>query len=372
MHHTVPLARRNLFQDRRRAVLSVSGVASALLLVLILQGIFVGAMAQVTRYLDRLPADVIVSQRGVRTMHMSTSALPADTTASAEAVDGAAWAEPIRFATGVITAPSSARQLSYLIGFDPVTNRAGPHQLTAGALPDHGEGVLDEVAADQLDVGIGDELRVYGSPVRIAGLSEGGTSITNTTLFVRLDDMAALQPDSISYILVGAEPGTTPSELRDRLGDTLPDTTVQTRSEFSRSEARIVSDMSADVMRIMNIVALGIALAVIALALFTLTLAKLRDYGIVKAIGARPSRLARVILAQAAWTVTAALTLAVLAALGAGMLIGRVQPAVEIIIEPAGVARLGLTALGVGAVGALLPLRRVLAVDPASAFRRAA
>ena len=58
----VPVARRNLFQDRRRVLLSTGGVAVALLLVLILGGIFAGAMRQLTGYIDRSGADLIVSQ----------------------------------------------------------------------------------------------------------------------------------------------------------------------------------------------------------------------------------------------------------------------------------------------------------------------
>lgn len=369
MARTVPLARRNLFQDRRRAALAIGGVGVSLVLVLVLQGIFAGAMQQVTRYIDRLPADVVVSQGGVSTMHMSTSALPPDTVEAVAAQPGVAWAEAIRFATGVITGPNGARTLSYVVGFDTATNRSGPHHLTAGKLPDHGEGVLDRLGADQLGVTVGDEITVGGTAVRIAGLSQGGTSITNTTLFVRFDDMAAVQPDAVSYVFVAATSGTSPGVLRDRLAEELPDATVQTRRQFSHSEARIVSDMSADVMRIMNVVGLGIALAVIGLALFTLTLAKLRDYGVVKAIGARPRRLLGIIAAQAAWTVAVSLALAISLTAAAGAVVARVQPSVEILLVPGQVARTGLAALLVAALGAVLPLRRVLAIDPASAFR---
>jgi len=58
------------------------GIAVAMLLVLVLDGIFAGAMRQVTAYLRTSPADAIVSQQSVRTMHMSLSALPASTTRS--------------------------------------------------------------------------------------------------------------------------------------------------------------------------------------------------------------------------------------------------------------------------------------------------
>jgi putative ABC transport system permease protein len=80
----VPLARRNLFQERRRALLAVAGVAMALLLVLVLQGIFDGAMRQVTAYIRTSEADLFVSQQGVRTMHMSASALPPGSSSGSE------------------------------------------------------------------------------------------------------------------------------------------------------------------------------------------------------------------------------------------------------------------------------------------------
>jgi putative ABC transport system permease protein len=72
----VPIGRRNLFSDRRRAVLGIAGVGVALLMVLMLAAIVNGAMRQVTRYIDTSPADVFVAQRGVTNMHMASSAVP--------------------------------------------------------------------------------------------------------------------------------------------------------------------------------------------------------------------------------------------------------------------------------------------------------
>lgn len=77
----VPVGRRFLFVERRRAVLAVLGVAASLLLVLLLTGIFAGAIDRVTYYIRTSPADVFVSQGGVRTMHMSSSVLPSDAVA---------------------------------------------------------------------------------------------------------------------------------------------------------------------------------------------------------------------------------------------------------------------------------------------------
>jgi hypothetical protein len=68
MSARMPLARRIVFADPRRAALATGGWRWRYSWVLVLDGIFAGAMRQVTNYLRESPADVIVSQRGVRTM----------------------------------------------------------------------------------------------------------------------------------------------------------------------------------------------------------------------------------------------------------------------------------------------------------------
>jgi putative ABC transport system permease protein len=371
MNGRVPLARRALFQDRRRAALAAGGVAAALLLVLMLQGIFDGAMHQVTAYLRNSPADVIVSQKNVRTMHMSVSALDPDTPAVVARVDGVAWAEGIRYTTTSLAGANGRQQLSYVIGYDPTTGRGGPRRLTSGRAPGTGEIIVEKVAADRLGVHLGDTIRVFNDSYRVTGLFRGGTTIANSIAFITSDDFAAHRGNTVAYVLVGAQPGVSARELAGRVAAALPTDTVQTRDQFADEEASLVKDMSADLMQIMSIIGFLIALAVIGLTLFTLTLAKLREHAIVKALGGPNRRLAAIVLAQAAWSVALAVTVATLLALGLGALISRVNPATTIAIEPSSVLRVSIAALAVGAIGAVIPLRRVVAIDPASAFRRA-
>ena len=369
MSRRVPVARRYLFGERRRAVLATAGVAVALLLVVVLDGIFAGAMRQVTAYIRSSPADVIISQRGVRTMHMSNSALPADLAARARAVEGVDWVAPIGFVSGVIGTDTGGHQLSYVIGYTP-GQPGGPHHLVSGRAPAAGEAVIDQIAADQLGLNVGDQVRVLGAWLRVCGLAEGGTSIVNTTTYVTAAELDRIHGPTTSYLLVGAQPGISATTLRTTLATALPGTTVQTRSQFAAQEAAVVADMSADVMRIMAIIGFAIALAVVCLTLFTATLARLREYGIIKALGAGTGRLAGVVIAQAAWTVAVALATSVALAVVAGRVVEAVAPTITIAIEPASILRVAGGAAIIGAISALAPLRRVVAVDPASAFRR--
>lgn len=376
---SVPVGRRLLFVERRRAALTVLGVAAALLLVLVLDGIFAGAIDRVTSYIRSSSATVFVSQAGVRTMHMSASALPADTPAAIAAVPGVDWAAPIGFATVSAAGPGS-RQLSYLIGYDTATGRGGPAELVAGRSPRTSEAVVDEQGAAAMGVGLGDTVTILGTPLSVAGLSTGGTSITNTTIFVSAEQFGSLRghaghagadagPGAISYVLVATRDEASARAVADRIEATVPGVTAQTRAEFASSEAGVVEDMSADLLRLMSLIGLLIAMAVIALGLMTATLSRIRDFAVLKALGAPVRRLAGAVAVQVVWTVVLATATAAVLALLLGQLVPAVAPSVQISITPAALARTTVEALVIGLAAALWPLRRIAAVDPATAFR---
>ena len=364
----VPVGRRFLFADRRRATLTVLGVAASLLLVLVLGGIFAGAVDRVTYYIRTSPADVFVSQAGVRTMHMSASTLPADAPERVAQVPGVAWAAPIAFASGSVAGPQG-RQLTYLIGYDTRTGRGGPRTVVAGRVPGAGEAILDELAADRLGIGVGDRFTVMGMPVRAVGFSTGGSSITNTTVFVDLAEFARIHDGRVSYVLASLDTGADPGTVADRIRTEVGGVTVQSREQFAESEARIVTDMSADLLRLMSTIGLVIALAVIALGLMTATLNRLRDFAVLKALGARTPRLAKAVAMQVLLTVVLASTVATTAALALAWALPTAAPSVQISITAAAVAQTTATALVVGLIAALWPLRRIAALDAATAFR---
>ena len=367
MRH-VPLARRNLFQDRRRSALSIFGIAAALVLVLVLGGVFAGAMRQVTAYIRSSPADVFVAQRDVSTMHMTTSALAPDVVDQARAVDGVEWAEGLYYTTSTLDTGDSSL-ITYVFGYDTTTGRGGPRTLAAGRPPGRGEVVVDSAAAEDLGITLGETVAILGQPFTVSGLSTDGTSIANTTTYITGDDFAGLRGPNYGYVLVGAAPGVPADALRARLADALPDTTVLTKGAFERSETNIVRSMAADVMAIISTIGYLIALALIGLTLYNATVAKQRELGIVKALGAPNRRLTATVLAQAAWTVALSIAVAAVISVLLGRLIEAATTNIAVEIEPVAVARTALGAALIGAVAAVLPLRRVAHVDAATAFR---
>src|SRR3989304_3823178 len=70
------LARRNLFRDRARFLLSVFGVAVSVGLILLLAGYRSGVYRQSSAYLDNTPGSVVVAERGIRDFLGTSSVLP--------------------------------------------------------------------------------------------------------------------------------------------------------------------------------------------------------------------------------------------------------------------------------------------------------
>jgi putative ABC transport system permease protein len=362
----VPVGRRNLFSERRRAFLGIAGVAASLFMVLALDGIFGGLMRQVTGYIDFSGADVVVSQRGVRTMHMSSSTVPLTAAGTIRALPGVRWADPILYDTGALLA-SGNRELTYLIGFTP-NGRGGPASIVAGTEPGPGEIVIDRDAADSLGVGLGGRVRILDRSWRVSGMTAGMTNFVNSVSYVRFDDFARARGlrGVGSYVLVGTRVPVSP--MVDRI-EKATGLTAQSRSAFASEERRGVKDMTTDLMQIMTIAAFMIGLAVIGLSLYTATLSRLREIGVMKALGARPGRLGRIVASQAAWTVGSAVAIAVLLAMGLGWVLGR-ETSLPLVVEWPSVLRAAAGGAILGSLGALAPLLRVWRVDPASVFRR--
>ena len=175
----VPVGRRNLFAERRRAVLGVAGVATALLLVLAINGLFAGAMRQISRVIDDSPTDVFVAQAGVRNMHMVYSAIPAATVDRIRVMEGVEWADPLLYDLDALIGAGGKRQLSYVFGYER-GRRGGPKELIGGTEPGPGEIVLDRAAADRIDARIGETVEVFGARWRVSGLTAGLTNIVNS------------------------------------------------------------------------------------------------------------------------------------------------------------------------------------------------
>src|SRR3989304_1262700 len=112
------LARRNLSQDKTRLILSIAGVALAVMLILILKGLLTGMNRQITSYLDHSPGTIVVDQEDVVNLLGATSLLPAGTLQKGDWIGGVGESTPT-FTKLSSFGSHEKKQPAYMVGYEP-------------------------------------------------------------------------------------------------------------------------------------------------------------------------------------------------------------------------------------------------------------
>ena len=372
MSTTWLVTRRNLARNRLRLLVSVGGVALALSLTLSLEAIYAGVANQLTTYIDRSGADVWVSQPGVRNLHMVASWLPDAVVAEVRAVDGVVEATPILYSTDTIAA-GDERAVAYVIGLPAGAPMGGPWEIVDGSdRVGRGEVIVDRGFARRAGVTVGDRVTVLGGEATIVGLSAGTASLVNTVAFVSFDDFRAMRIGApvVSFVLVKAAAGRSAETVAAEVEGRVPGVTAQSREAFAAGERRLVSDMSAEIISIMNVIGFVVGLAVVALTVYIATLARRREYGVLKALGARNRVLYRIVLAQAMLSVVLGFVIGLAFTESLAFLVAKTDLNLELAVTAASLIKVGLFALVIAGLAAILPIRQVAGLDPAMVFRK--
>ncbi len=363
------LALRNLFQNFTQILLGVGGVTLALLLMLALDALLAGSEKQLAAYIETSGADIFIAQDGVKNMHMSVSAISSRDVNQAAAARGVVSASPILYTSSVIEA-KRANVLAYIIGYDPRDPLGGPPQLVSGRadIRRH-EIIIDKSVADADDVLLGDVVKVFGQEFTVIGFTSGLTSIVNSTAFIYMKDFQQLRPgEGYSYALLQVKPGYDSAAVAAAI-NARGEVSALTRADFSREERQIISDMSTQVLNIMNLSGFMIGLAVTALTLYTNTLNKRQEYGVLKAIGAHNVHLYAVVIIQAFTSLAIGFGMAISLVWLLGLALPLAVPQVRLSLTSTGMLRVLLASLVIGLIASLTPAWQMARLDPAEVFR---
>lgn len=366
------IAVKNLLGERTRFTLSVLGVGFAVLLVLIMAGVFVGTTKQVTTYIDHSRNAVWVSQSGVSQLFRAVSWLPEQDRQLLLALPEVGSADPI------LGQPSDfihdGRQTPYfVVGYDTISGVGGPWQLAQGrnvAAP--GEVVVDRVLAAKNEIGIGDTVEIVDGRFTVVGLSDQTAALGNFNAFLALSDAARLlrAGNRVSYFLVQPRPGVTAEQTAAAIVESVPGVDAMTSAAFAHNSRDIIVSMIGRPLRTMIVIAALVGLALIGLTVWTVTAEQLADFGVLRALGVTPIQLCRIVIVQAAIIGAVGFLLGAGTAWALQFLIGGRMGDVTVAITPVVLAVMAVGTAIMTALGSLLPLRQVTRIDPATAFRR--
>jgi len=363
---------RGLLSAPQQLLASIAAVAGAFALVLFFEGVFSGESEKIVALIERTDADVWVMQKGVGNMHMANSFVADWKIDAVAAVEGVEKVTPILYLNSVIEA-GGRNWFSFVVGLEQGDTRAGPWKAAGGAvIPEPGEAVVPDIFASDAGLKIGDQIRIAGRDFTVSGFSAETFSMSNSITYVTLDDLADTMSTigAVSYLLVDAKPGVDAGELAKRIKGEVEKVNALTRQEFSDRDFSIAVQMGLEIVWIMTLVGAALATLLTGFIIYSYVSSRERELAVMKALGVRDTAIYFSIMVQALIIGILAFALAVLVMLIAMPLVEILAPKISLGLTKEALMRTGLIAVIVSLLASIIPVRRVLAVDPVTAFQQ--
>ncbi|MDF3066796.1 MAG: transporter permease [Polyangiaceae bacterium] len=373
----VDLGLKTLLHDKVRFLITVSGVAFAVTLVLVQVGLFVGLLDNSTITIRKLDADLWVTSKNSPNLDF-VHQFPDSNLYRARSVPGVARADNLILSFMQVALPTGAEETTIVYAMNDFKRWGVPWQVTSGDLDDLKRGsfvMFDESASKRFGpFRTGDYREVNGQRLKVIGTSREAKSFTTTPLaFMDFRRAQELQPELLSgktsYIVVKLLPGADPAAVRAELSRRLPYNDVFTTHEWAeRSRSYWIENTGLGFNAFLTVF-LGclVGVVVVAQTLYTSTMEHLKEFGTVKAIGGSNLDIYRMLAKQA--TVSAVLGF-VLGYLPAQLLKPVIASAgLKLIIEPEVTAVVLVGTLLLCLASAIVSFRKVATIDPALVFR---
>jgi putative ABC transport system permease protein len=364
----VPVARRNLLAEKGRLVMSVAGVAFAVLLILIIVSLYRG-WSGASALFNELPGDLWVAQAGTTDPFRASSFLPADRLDELRQIEGVQAVIPVYARR--IGFENSGEDLDVFF----MSLAAPPGLPLAGDVrerffPAPGHVIIDEVLAQEAGLSTGDTLLVLDRPLAIERVTPGGNPIFELGFLNGADGEELLRlGDYVNFFLLSAASGADLERIAAEAVAVVPGSQTSRSAEFARAMSELVNQGFLPVVSVLVALGLVIGGAVIALTTYTATIEKARDFGVLKAVGASNAFVYRIVLVQSLIVGVIGSAIGLVASAFAATLIKRGVPEFVTDLRFADAAGIFAAALVVSILAAYVPVHRINRIDPAMVFR---
>jgi putative ABC transport system permease protein len=373
----VDLARKILFHDKLRFVITVSGVAFAVTLVLVQLGLFVGLLDSATITIRKLDSDIWITSKNTPNVDFAND-FPESLVNRVRSVPGVQRADNLLVTFMQITLPSGAREGLMVYAMDDFARWKFPWNILSGDVADLRRGkyfLLDESAAGRFGkFGVGDYREILGQRLKIIGLTREARSFTTTPIAFmdyQLAQSLAYQMFSgrTAYIVAKLDPGADTTAALAEIRRRLPFNDVYTRDEWAAASRNYWIDSTGIGLNMYMTVFLGclVGVVVVAQTLYTMTMEHIREFGTVKAIGGTNLDIYMILAKQAVISAVCGFSLGAAQSYAMKPLMEKVD--LKLIMPPEAVAWCFAGTLFLCLASAMISFRKVAKIDPALVFR---
>jgi putative ABC transport system permease protein len=261
-----------------------------------------------------------------------------------------------------------------LVGYDPVIGLGGPLEVIAGKkAPGPDEIIIDEETSERYDVHIADRIINGTKALTVAGIARGGDFVYTQVAFVTINtavNFIDLEPTTLrTFILLTLTEPENRDNIAKRLEAATPGAKYVAPEDFAdETRSRILGNI-LPILIVVLVVAFIVGLSVAGLTIYTATVEKSREYGILKAEGFTNPFLYRVVFEQS--MITGILGFLI----GAGLTV-LVAPFAQdsvpqfvVFVRWQDILGIAGVTLLMALIAAYIPVRRIASIDPVTVFK---
>lgn len=363
--------RRNLLADKVQFGISVAGIALAVFLISFLLSLFQGWKFNVGRFVEHVDADVWVARDGTTDFLNAASILPAGmkqelaSLPSVESVD-ALIVRPMNFNVG------DGEFDLHLIGYEVDGGAGGPSNIAQGKeTPGEHEIIVDRAYLKKAGIRLGDRIESFDQELEVVGVSTGGDFIFSQTAFVSLQGarsflgMEGLTTFYLLHLGQNADREAVAAEVEERFAGVV----AITSEEFAAATRDRIMRNIVPILIVILALAFVVGVAITGLTIYNTTVEKAREFGILKAIGFTNGYLIRLVLEQSLVTGLLGFLIGVGLTIGAAQFVSDLVPQFVTLVRWQDILLVLGTTFMMTVLAALLPVRRITAVDPVAVFK---
>jgi putative ABC transport system permease protein len=304
-----PLARRNLFHDKVRLAVTVTGIVFAVVLIVVELGLFVGFTETTSSLVDHSGADLWVTSQHVPYVELGVP-FSERKLYQVRAVPGVQEAQKLIVRWTDWKRADGRQESVQIVGMNPDSVMVRPWNLAQGSVDDLKKPdavIMDEIYKQKLGVShVGELFEIRGHRARVVGFTRGIRSFTTSpyvfTTFKNAEDYATIPDDQTIFILVRVAPSANVAQVRQGILAQVKDVEVFTSRQFSRmTQVYWMFTTGAGVAVLLAaVLGLVVGFVVVAQTIYATTVDHLKEFGTLKAMGAPNSYVYKVIITQAA------------------------------------------------------------------------
>jgi putative ABC transport system permease protein len=373
----VDLARKNLFHDKLRFLITVSGVAFAVTLVLVQVGLFLGLLSNAAITIERMSADLWVAPHNTPNVDFAHP-MSETLVERVRSIPGVAQADNLIVTFMNVSLPSGATENSIVYALEDFRRWNLPWNVAEGDVSDLRRGryvFIDDSARKRFGAfQIGEYREYQNQRVKIIGRTREARSFTTTPMsFMDYRLAQTLQRDFIgdrtSYVLVKLAPGADLERVRAEIARRLPATDVHTRAEWASISRSYWIRSTGIGLNMALTVFLGclVGVVVVAQTLYTSTMEHIKEFGTLKAIGGSSGDIYGILARQAVIAAVVGFVCGVVPSYAMTPLVARGD--LKLVIPPGFAAVVFAGTVVMCLLAGMISFRKVANIDPQLVFR---